>query len=216
MSPPATRWEKLERRGLSWNELCALENELVRAVTEHRDRRFLLVSEPRPVYTAGRNADTRGLLVTPEALAAAGIDWAVAPRGGQWTYHGPGQVVLYPIAALGALGLGPRAVRAYADRFRHAVADAIRGEGLAPELREAPYGIYLDGAKVASFGLSFHRGIAAHGVAVYWKPQHEPFRRIDPCGVAGARITSLEEHGVTRSWETMAARLTDAVAAAFP
>lgn len=208
-------WEKIVRRDVPWAELCALEEALVASVQADRRRRYLLVSEPRPVYTAGRHASRSGLKVSEQELFAGGIDCAEAPRGGQWTYHGPGQVLLYPIAALETLGLGSMAVRCFADRFRSAIAGALAAEGLAPELRERPYGIYLDGAKVASFGLKFRRGVVSHGVAVYRTPQREAFRRIDPCGVAGARVTSLEENGSALSWHAAEERLTGAVVGAF-
>jgi lipoate-protein ligase B len=212
MSP----WEKLVCRDVSWNDLCRLEDSLVAQVEASRAKRFLLVSEPRPVYTAGRHADPAGLLCSRSTLEREGIDVAVAPRGGQWTYHGPGQVLLYPIVALETLGLGSRSVRTYADRFRRAVVTVLRATGVDAVSGDKPYGVYLGDAKLASFGLAFRRGIAAHGVAVYLTDQRAAFRRIHPCGVPDAPVTSVAEVVARTDWRTFADGLAEAVAREFP
>jgi len=209
-------WEKIVRRDIAWRDLCALEDELVHRVQQNPSERFLLVSEPRPVYTAGRNADHRGLLVTEAQLEAEGAEAVDAPRGGQWTYHGPGQVVVYPIAALENLGLGNRAVRAYSDRLRDAVMRVFLDFELSPVAQDCPYGLFCDDAKLTSFGLSFRRGVTAHGVAVYQRSQQLPFRRIDPCGVVGGRVTSLEELAVPIDWDSLADALAQAITRRFP
>lgn len=209
-------WEKIVRRDIAWSELCRLEQSLVAEVEASRSKRFLLLSEPRPVYTAGRHADPAGLLAPASGLQREGIHVAVAPRGGQWTYHGPGQVLLYPVAALATLGLGTRAVRVFADRFRSAVVSALRATGVDAVAGDQPYGVYAEGAKLASFGFAFRHGIVAHGVAVYLTEQTSAFRRIHPCGVPQATVTSVMETSQAVDWPTFADGLADAVAREFP
>lgn len=145
-----------------------------------------LVEHP-PVFTVGLNGKPEHL------LAPGGIDVVKVDRGGQVTYHGPGQVVLYLLVDLRRRGLG---VRALVSRMEQAVVDLLRDYGIAAYARQDAPGVYVDGAKVASLGLRVRRGCSYHGLALNVDMDLEPFGRINPCGYPGLAVTQLRDLGV--------------------
>jgi lipoyl(octanoyl) transferase len=144
--------------------------------------------EHDPVFTQGLNGKPEHL-IAPGDIPVVGID-----RGGQVTYHGPGQLVMYALVDLRRRGIGVRElVVALEDSVialaaRHGIAAAGR--------REAP-GVYVDGRKLASIGLRVRRGCSYHGLALNVDMDLEPFRRINPCGMAGLAMTQLAAEGAT-------------------
>lgn len=142
--------------------------------------------EHPPVFTLGMNA-------RPEHVLAPG-DIPVVPidRGGQVTYHGPGQLVVYPLLDLGRARLG---VRALVEGIERAIVATVAGWGIeAAGRRDAP-GVYVGARKLASIGLRIRRGCSYHGLALNVAMDLEPFRRINPCGYAGLEMTQLSELG---------------------
>jgi len=142
--------------------------------------------EHPPVFTLGMNA-------RPEHVLAPG-DIPVVPidRGGQVTYHGPGQLVVYPLLDLGRARLG---VRPLVEGIERAIVATVAGWGIeAAGRRDAP-GVYVGAAKLASIGLRIRRGCSYHGLALNVAMDLEPFRRINPCGYAGLAMTQLSELG---------------------
>jgi lipoyl(octanoyl) transferase len=140
--------------------------------------------EHPPVFTLGLNAKREHLLA-PGDIPVIQID-----RGGQVTYHGPGQLVVYPLIDLKRLGLG---VRALVTALENAVVSYAAEVGVAARAsREAP-GVYVDGAKLASVGLRVRRGASYHGLAVNVTLDLEPFRRINVCGYPGLGVTRLAD-----------------------
>ncbi len=154
--------------------------------------------EHPPVYTLGMNADASHVLA-PGAIPVVAID-----RGGQVTYHGPGQLVVYPLLDLKRLRLGVRDLVTALERAVVALA-AEYGIAAAPR-REAP-GVYVAGAKLASLGLRIRRGCSYHGLALNVAMDLEPFARINPCGFAGLAVTDLATLGVASSAERAARAL---------
>ena len=142
--------------------------------------------EHDPVFTQGLNGKPEHL-IAPGNIPVVGID-----RGGQVTYHGPGQLVMYALVDLRRRGIGVRElVIALEDSVialaaQHGVAAAGR--------REAP-GVYVEGRKLASIGLRVRRGCSYHGLALNVDMDLEPFRRINPCGMAGLAMTQLVAEG---------------------
>lgn len=137
---------------------------------------------------------TLGQAGKPEHVLAAG-DIPVIPvdRGGQVTYHGPGQLVAYPLVDLRRLGIG---VKALVERIEQAIIDTCAGYGVAVFRREGAPGVYTaDGAKIAALGLRVRRGCSFHGLAFNVAMDLEPFQRINPCGYAGQPVTSLLDCG---------------------
>jgi lipoyl(octanoyl) transferase len=144
-----------------------------------------LVEHP-PVFTLGMNAD-RAHLLAPGDIPVVAID-----RGGQVTFHGPGQLLIYPLLDLRRRRLGARDLVAALERT--VVAFAAE-QGIAAVAREEARGVYVDGAKLASIGLRIRRGASYHGLALNVSVDLEPFERINVCGYRGLKATSLAALG---------------------
>lgn len=143
--------------------------------------------EHPPVYTLG-------LAGRPEhVLDAGGIPVVHSDRGGQVTYHGPGQLVAYLLLDLKRRRLG---VKDLVWRTEQAAIDALAGLGVASSRRQGAPGVYARGGKIAALGFRVRHGCCYHGLAVNVDMDLEPFTRINPCGYAGLRVSSLREEGV--------------------
>ena len=140
-----------------------------------------------PVFTLGLNGK-------PEHVLAAGdIPLIKCDRGGQVTYHGPGQIVLYPLLDLKRRGLG---VRRLVTLLEQSVVDLLAERGVPSAARPEAPGVYVDGRKIASVGLRVRRGCSYHGLSLNVAMDTAPFRRINPCGYAGLEVTQLRELGL--------------------
>jgi len=146
----------------------------------------LWLVEHDPVFTLGQAGKPEHVLA-PGDIPVINVD-----RGGQVTYHGPGQIVAYPLVDLRRLGLG---VRELVCRIEQAVIDVLAGYGIAAARRDGAPGIYVDGAKVMALGLRVRRGCSFHGLAFNVAMDLEPFRRINPCGFQGLEVTSVLDLG---------------------
>jgi lipoyl(octanoyl) transferase len=142
--------------------------------------------EHDPVFTQGLNGRPEHLLA-PGEIPVVGID-----RGGQVTYHGPGQLVMYALVDLRRRGIGVRELVVALERS--VIALAARHGIRAAGRREAP-GVYVEDRKLASIGLRVRRGCSYHGLALNVDMDLEPFRRINPCGMAGLTVTQLAAEG---------------------
>ena len=157
--------------------------------TEQRDAATadeIWLLEHEPVFTLGMNAD-RSHLLAPGNIPVVQID-----RGGQVTYHGPGQLVVYPLLDVRRARLG---VRALLTALERAVIQYAARHGIHAECRASAPGVYVDGRKLASVGLRIRRGGSYHGLAFNVGMDLEPFRRINPCGYAGLEMTDLAALG---------------------
>ena len=154
--------------------------------------------EHPPVYTLGLNADPA------HVLAAGDIPVVAIDRGGQVTYHGPGQLVVYPLLDLKRLGFG---VRALVTGLERGVIAFAAGLGIEASARRDAPGVYVGGAKLASVGLRIRRGCCYHGLALNVAMDLAPFGRINPCGHVGLEVTDLARLGVTSTPERAAAAL---------
>ena len=162
----------------------------MRDYTDRRDAnsadRIWWLQHP-PVYTQGQAGRAEHL------LAPGDIPVVQTDRGGQVTYHGPGQLVAYVMVDLPRLGLG---VRRLVQALEQAVIDTLAGYGIAAAARRDAPGVYTpDGAKIASLGLRVRRGCSYHGLALNVDMDLEPFARINPCGMQGMAVTQLSDHG---------------------
>jgi lipoyl(octanoyl) transferase len=155
--------------------------------------------EHPPVFTLGLNA-SREHLLSPGDIPVVQID-----RGGQVTYHGPGQLVIYPLIDLRRLKLG---VHALVLALENAVIAYLAGLGITGNGSRAAPGVYIDGAKLASIGLRIRRGASYHGIALNIALDPEPFRRINVCGHRGLAVTRLIDHGINADLATVANDLT--------
>jgi len=166
--------------------------------------------EHAPVFTQGLNG-RREHLLAPGDIPVVGID-----RGGQVTYHGPGQLVVYPLIDLRRLGIG---VRELVVALETAVIALTAAHGIAASARRDAPGVYVDGRKLASLGLRIRRGCSYHGLALNVDMDLEPFGRINPCGMAGLQMTQLAALGVEGDVrgisQELAPRLRDALGVAW-
>ncbi len=169
--------------------------------TAERDERSadqIWFLEHPAVFTLGVSA-SRAHLLAPGEIPVVQTD-----RGGQVTYHGPGQLVVYPLIDLRRAALG---VRGFVSALERAVIDLAAQYGItATARREAP-GVYVEGAKLASVGVRVRRGGSYHGLALNVALDLTPFARINPCGYAGLRMIQLSELGGPRDVAGCAAAL---------
>ena len=162
--------------------------------------------EHDPVFTLGQAGKPEHVLM-PGDIPVLHVD-----RGGQVTYHGPGQLVLYPLLDLKRLKIG---VREYVQRIEQAVIDTLEHWNIGAARREGAPGVYVNDAKVAALGIRVRRGCTFHGLAFNIAMDLEPFRRINPCGFAGLQVTSLADLGGPSGIDVVAPVLLDALAQQF-
>jgi len=165
--------------------------------TDTRDantRDEIWFTQHQPVFTLGLNA-AREHLLAPGNIPVIQID-----RGGQVTYHGPGQLMIYPLIDIRRAGLG---VRELVSALEQSVIDLAADYGLdAASRRDAP-GVYVAGVKLASVGLRIRRGASFHGMALNVDVDLEPFSRINPCGFENLEVTDLARLGVEHDLPTV-------------
>lgn len=148
----------------------------------------LLLTEHDPVLTLGRRGDRRHIHADAPTLAALGIEVVEVERGGDVTYHGPGQLVAYPIVDLKGYGSD---IRRHVRALEACAIRVLGSYGVAGVRRPGAPGVWARDAKVASIGVFISRWVTMHGVALNIDPDLSYFELIDPCGMAGMRITSV-------------------------
>jgi lipoyl(octanoyl) transferase len=171
---------------------------------ETADELWLL--EHHPVYTLGRNGDPSHI------LRANGIPVVESDRGGQVTYHGPGQLVAYTLFDLQRLGIG---VKSLVHGLERAVVRTLAGYGIQSEPREDAPGVYVAGAKIASLGLRVRNGRSFHGLSLNVAMDLAPFEAINPCGYPGLAVTQMSDLGVEVGLEEVALSVIDQVGREF-
>ena len=179
---PTVKWLGRVDYEPTWREM--------QRITDTRDANTpdeIWLLEHPPVFTLGLNADAG------HVLAAGDIPVVKIDRGGQVTYHGPGQLVVYPLIDIRRAGLG---VRDLVTALERAVIDYCASLGIKAECRKNAPGVYVDGRKIASVGLRIRRGASYHGLAFNVNMELEPFQRINPCGYAGLQMTQLAALGL--------------------
>ena len=162
----------------------------------------LWMVEHPPVYTLGL-AGRREHVLDPREIPVVATD-----RGGQVTYHGPGQVVAYPLIDLRRAGFG---VKEMVRRLEGALIEVCAGYGIEGARQAGMPGVYVRGAKIAAIGLRVARGCTYHGVSLNHDLDLEPFARIDPCGYPGLASTSLAREGVGDKIDAVQQRLGEAI-----
>jgi len=197
LSTPALKWLGCVDYEPTWRAMQRRTDEATDATPDE-----IWFLEHPPVFTMGMNAKAVHLLA-PGEIPVVDID-----RGGQVTYHGPGQLVVYPLLDLARLGLGVRALVEGIERA--VVATLAQWDVEAHGKRDAP-GVYVGERKIASVGLRIRRGRCYHGLALNVAMDLEPFARINPCGYAGLEMTQVSGLGgpssVREVGETMAPHL---------
>lgn len=177
-------------------DYCAVW-QAMRDYTDARDEQtadeFWIVEHP-PVFTLGQVGRIE------HVLDAGDIPVVQSDRGGQVTYHGPGQVVIYTLIDLRRLRIG---VRALVEHLEWSVIDLLADHGIAAVGRRDAPGVYVDGRKIAALGLRVRRGCSYHGLALNVDLDVSPFARINPCGYRGLEVVSLADCGIALDvWAT--------------
>jgi lipoyl(octanoyl) transferase len=155
---------------------------------EEIDDQLLLLEHP-PVITLGRGGDQTNLLATPPELASYGVRFYETTRGGDITYHGPGQIVGYPILHLGE---NNRDVRKYVSAIEEVLIRTVAEYGIAAARVEGRRGIWVGNDKIAAIGVRIARWVTSHGWALNVNTNLDHFRLITPCGLHGTGVTSIE------------------------
>lgn len=173
----------------------------MRRYTDERDSTTpdqLWIVEHPPVFTLGQ-AGRKKHLIDIGAIPVVQSD-----RGGQVTYHGPGQIILYLLLDLKRRRLG---VRALVTCIEQAVINLLRTLNIEAQTRQDAPGVYVGNAKIASLGLRIRKGCSYHGLALNADMDLEPFSRINPCGYPGLTVTQLADLGVNRPQQELAMQL---------
>jgi len=206
-TPIKLRWRGVEDYALSFDAM--------RAFTDARSESTLdeiwLVEHP-PVYTLGMAGDPAHLLNPNSTIPLVKVD-----RGGQITYHGPGQVVAYLLLDLRRRKL---MVREFVHRIEQAVLNTLAAYNLPAERVAGAPGIYLAqgphrGAKIAALGLKIRKGCSYHGVSLNVRMDLQPFLQINPCGYVDLQTIDLAQAGVDVSWQAAALALAEQLAEQF-
>lgn len=173
----------------------------MRRYTDERDSTSpdqLWIVEHPPVFTLGQAGRKEHLINIGE------IPVVQSDRGGQVTYHGPGQVILYILLDLKRNHLG---VRSLVNCIEQTVIDLLKLHNIAAKTHQDAPGVYVNDAKVASLGLRVRRGCSYHGLALNVDMDLEPFNRINPCGYPGLKVTQLADLGVNTPQQKLALQL---------
>lgn len=152
-----------------------------------------------PVFTLGTNTNEQHI------LSKSNIPIVQSDRGGQVTYHGPGQVIIYLLINLRRKSIG---IKELVQRIEQSVIDLLNSYHIESEARADAHGVYIGDAKIASLGLRVSGGCSYHGVALNVDMDLTPFSQINPCGFPGLVVTQLKDHGVESSCQQIHTELT--------
>ena len=166
-----------------YEQVFAAMKDYTESRTEQSPDQLWVVQHP-PVFTQGQAGKAEHLLM-PDDIPVLKVD-----RGGQVTYHGPGQMVVYTLVDLKRAGLN---VRELVSAIELSLITLLASYGIAAEIRDKAPGVYVGDAKIASLGLRIRRGRSYHGLAFNVDVELEPFQRINPCGYRGLQMTRLKD-----------------------
>jgi lipoate-protein ligase B len=172
---------------IGYAEAMALQDDLVERRLRDKVPDTLLLLEHPPVITLGRRGSLDDVYLPEAELRVKGISIEKTTRGGLVTYHGPGQLVGYPIVRLRARGLN---VPCYVRALELAAVDALGELGIQARIDEEHIGVWTDAGKIAAIGVAQRHGVTLHGFAVNLQPDLSHFGLINPCGIGGLGVTS--------------------------
>ncbi|MDA1189952.1 MAG: lipoyl(octanoyl) transferase LipB [Chloroflexi bacterium] len=188
-----------------------LQKQLAQRVADGELPGVLLLLEHPHVFTLGRRGRMTDILSPTERLRELGVTVHETDRGGEVTYHGPGQLVGYPIVDVRTHG-GPVA---FVHKIQEALIAMLANFGITGEWEERPTGVWVGDAKIAAIGLHISRGISTHGFALNVAPDLSYFEHIVACGLPGSRTTSMEREAGIADVAQVASVLTQRLADAF-
>ena len=189
----SVRYRGLADYDTTWREMQAFTD----TRTAGSPDELWLLQHP-PVFTLGRNGKTKHLLQYTGSIPVIHVD-----RGGQVTYHGPGQLVAYPLLDLKRRRLG---IQSLVRILEQSVIDLLADYSIHAGRRDKAPGVYVDGRKIAALGLRVRRGCCYHGLSLNVDMDMTPFSMINPCGFADLEVTQLVELGIDVPLDTLAAQ----------
>jgi lipoyl(octanoyl) transferase len=200
-----------------YREGLRIQEALVEARAAGATGDWLLFPEHPPVLTMGRTGHEDSLRVDRAALARRGIEVFDVARGGDVTWHGPGQLVGYPIVDLAGrspTGAPRRDLHAYLRALEGALIEALAGWGIAAERAPGLTGVWVKGRKIASLGIAVRRWVGYHGFALNVAPDLAAFELIHPCGLRDVRMTSVADQlgGAVPGWDQVRREVAGSVA----
>ena len=175
---------------LSYAEAYQLQLERRNQVESGQALNALFLLEHTPTFTLGRSADEKNLLASPELLTDMGINVEHVDRGGDITYHGPGQLVAYPLLNL---EYWQKSVQWYLRTLEDVIIDVLATYGIQGERMDKFTGVWVDGAKVAAVGIGIHQWVTYHGVSINLNPDMNHWQLIVPCGIPNKPVTTLDK-----------------------
>jgi lipoyl(octanoyl) transferase len=160
----------------------------------------LWLVEHIPTLSLGRAEKGQNFLEAKEFIQEQGLDIAEINRGGMITYHGPGQIVAYPIIDLKKFNLG---IRDYVCKLEQAMIDTVKNWNIKADRKKGSPGVYVDGnRKIGSIGIHVRKGVSIHGLALNIDPIMEHFAFIRPCGLDDIEMTSVSDEGHEATWDS--------------
>jgi len=189
---PDNHWTRMDLGVVPYSEALALQYRLADEVRAGKRPDTVLFLEHTPVFTLGKRGGRENLTVTDDFLAAREVTVFETERGGNITYHGPGQLVVYPIINLKRAGFG---VADYVDRLEEVMLRTAADWGVQAERNPKNRGVWIKNNKLGSIGIAVKRDIALHGLALNVVTDLTPFEWINPCGLTDVGIISLAMAG---------------------
>lgn len=191
--------EFIDRGTMPYREAWQYQTELFDSIVALKrakqpvDKEYIIMVEHNPVYTMGRHANPMNMLMSPDLLARDGIECIPIERGGDITFHGPGQLVVYPIIDMQLHNLG---VKAYVTLLEEAVIRTIARYGIKGERVEGATGVWIDKGtprerKICAIGVRCSHSVTMHGLALNVSTDLAYFNRINPCGFTDKGVTSI-------------------------
>ncbi len=180
---------------MEYEQAFDLQHKIVAAMNNNTiNHNFLFILEHPSVFTFGKNGGRENLVVSESFLKERQIKTVQIERGGNITYHGPGQLVAYPILNISTMGL---AVKDYVDGLEEVMIRTASNFGVHAERNDKNHGVWIKNSKLGSIGLAIKRGVSFHGLALNVNMSLEPFSWINPCGLSGVTMTSLKHESET-------------------
>lgn len=206
------KWLCVQIASMDYAEALDLQRRLVAArISGDLDKDIVLILEHPPVFTLGRRGGLENLKVPESFLKQSGIPVVQVERGGTITYHGPGQLVVYPIVRLRDLKMR---VADYVERLEEIMIRTAADLGVQVERNAQNRGVWVKNRKLGSIGVAIRRGVSFHGLALNVDPSLTPFEWVHPCGLQGIRMTSIAKEractvSMTQAREVLTRRIED-------
>jgi lipoyl(octanoyl) transferase len=197
----------IDLKEMDYRQAFAIQEEIIRGCDEKIYPDTIIFQQNHPVITLGRSSDLSNLLKSEAELRNLGIDVVMVDRGGDITYHGPGQLVISVLIHIRDYSLG---VHQYLRNLEQAVINTLHFYGVNGERVQGKSGVWVNNEKIAATGIGVTHGITRHGIAINIEPDLTHFSYIIPCGISEYGVTSLEKLEISdRNVETVKKRFVD-------